>query len=133
MSNGDGGHIFVGVAEVSGRGISKDWPRLDGGKHHEATVYNKAGSETSPPVRPQAKTSTGPNGKQLVAIRVEPGATPPYFAKNRGVFVRAGERDTHANLRTLEALFARREDRRALATSGTSARTGTGRADAGHG
>jgi hypothetical protein len=111
MSNGDGGYVFVGVGEVSGQNIPRNWPLLDPSGNHLVTVYNKAGSERSPPVvRPRARAFTEPGSrKQVVVIRVDPGSNPPYFAKNRGVFVRVGERDTHADPRALEALFARRQ------------------------
>lgn len=111
MANGDGGYVFIGVAEVRGRNIPHTWPHLEPGKNHVATVFNKAGSETSPPVRPQARVFTDPDsGKEMVVIKIESGPAPPYFAKNRGVFVRVGERNTLADPRSLEALFARRRD-----------------------
>jgi hypothetical protein len=49
------------------------------------------------------------SGNQLVAVRVEPGENPPYFAKGRGVKVRVGDTDIDADPRALEFLFARRE------------------------
>jgi hypothetical protein len=49
-----------------------------------------------------------------VVVRVEPGPQPPYFGKGRGVKVRSGDQDVDADPRTLEALFARRQDSRLI-------------------
>src|SRR5207302_1407323 len=75
------------------------------------TAYNKAGSETSPPVRIEARpfSKPGGDGREVLVVRVEPGDNPPYFAKNRGVKVRVGESDVLADPRMLEYLFARRD------------------------
>ena len=108
MANGDGGFIFVGVSEHNSLPVK--WPLLEPGKNHTLTAYKKAGSETSPLVRITAVPFTDPtgDGHQLVVVRVEAGDNPPYFAKGRGVKVRVGESEVHADPRMLAYLFARR-------------------------
>lgn len=109
FSNGDGGFIFVGVKEASGKKIPAKWWLLDSAKDNAGTVYNKAGSETTPPVRPLVRAFDDPKGTgQIVVIKVELGDNPPYFAKQRGVRVRVGDTDIPADPRVLETLFARR-------------------------
>src|SRR5438270_1498284 len=92
MANGEGGYIFVGVSEQ--HSLPLDWPLLEPGKNHALTAYNKAGSETNPPVRIEAKPlASAPGQQEILVVRIEPGDNPPYFAKNRGVKVRVGESD----------------------------------------
>ena len=112
FANGDSpGLIFIGVTEARPHGIPKTWPHLEPGKDQVAPVYSKAAAQTIPLVAVEARTFTdGDSGKQLVAVRVAPGPQPPYFGKERGVKVRSGDQDVDADPRTLERLFARRQD-----------------------
>lgn len=108
FANGEGGYIFVGVSENPPTKTPKTWPLLPDDKDYLSTVYNIAGAQTIPPVRPLARRFEGVDRNRLVVVRVERGENPPYFAKQRGVLVRVGDTDIHADPRTLEILFARR-------------------------
>jgi hypothetical protein len=111
MANGYGGYIFLGVSEVGATKTPKDWPLLKPDFDHAKSVLNRAASETSPPVPLEVKKLGPPDSdRHVVVVKIGRGTYPPYFAKNRGVKVRSGDADIHADPPILEWLFAQREE-----------------------
>ncbi len=110
FANGQGGHVFVGVSEVSQRKTPLKWPLLEPNKDHAVSAYNRAAQETIPPAPLRARSFAPVDGeKQVLVIEVAPGDLPPYFAKNQGVKIRVGDNDVAADPASLEALFTRRQ------------------------
>src|SRR5712692_9254026 len=87
MANGDGGHIFIGVSEKANK-MRDMWPLLPGSKARSESAYSHAAASTVPIVQLDARALFGPDGNQLVVVRVPSGGYPPYFARERGVRVR---------------------------------------------
>lgn len=53
MANGDGGWIFVGVAEDSATKKPKRWPLLAPGRDHTRDIFNLATAHVTPLIRPR--------------------------------------------------------------------------------
>lgn len=107
MANAEGGFVFVGIKENDKRPTS--WPELPAGKYLSESAYSRVASSTTPKVPIEARGIEKPDGSgQVVVVKVLRGLNPPYFAPGRGVRVRVGDGDVHADPRMLELLFARR-------------------------
>ena len=118
FSNTAGGIILIGVEAEKRTNKPTDIPGIKLTEGLEERVINICLSHIMPPVIPEVKvcdfkssTNAKRSDRAVLFVRVRPDyAAPHYLLDKNEVLVRAHNRNTRADLRTIESLIGRREE-----------------------